>query len=482
MRDLQPIALVTGVMLVGLAVAMLAPLVTDLAAGDGVWPAFAFGAGASGFVGGSLALSARGEIPHLSMRSAFLLTTGSWLALTAFAAIPLYLAGANLTIADAFFESMSGLTTTGSTVMTLLDAQPEALLLWRAILQWIGGVGIVVTAIAILPILQIGGMQLFRLESSDASDKLFPRATQIATVIAVIYVGLTLACAFTYAALGMSGFDAFAHAMTTIATGGFSTSDASMGKFVEFNADIAAIVFMLAGAAPFGVYMLAMRGEWRAAGRDPQLGPFLILAALLVLVMTTHLTLAERYTGDEALRYAAFNVVSILTGTGFATADYGLWPPFALMMFFIITFIGGCAGSTACGIKMFRFQVAFAAFRAYFGSMVRPRAVTALNYGGRRLSESAIYAVLSFFFLFFCSFIVLAAALAGLGCDTVTALSASATAISNVGPGLGEMIGPAGNFSRMPEAAKWLLSIGMLIGRLEVFTVLVLLTPGFWRS
>lgn len=520
MSEYRPVVLVTGVLLMGLAAAMAPPLVIDILDGRDEWRAFLWSAMISAVAGAAMAIAARGRIENLTVRSAFVLTAASWLTLAAFASLPFLLSG-DFGLEDSFFEAMSGLTTTGATMMTGLDFEEPGILLWRAILQWIGGVGIVVTAIALLPLLRIGGMQLFRLESSDQSEKIMPRAPQIAAMIGGIYLGLTVLCAAIYAGLGMSTFDAVAHAMTTIATGGFSTSDASMGAFVGQGADIAAIVFMLAGASPFAAYVLALRGDWRGALGDPQLRGFLVLVALLIGVMTIYLSEHGVYVappdgpaagcppgafldpapaedgsavsrcrrdldGAGVLRLAAFNVVSIITGTGYATADYAgreiLWGPFAFAFFFTLMFIGGCAGSTACGIKIFRFQVLFIALRAYLSTMTRPHSVAPMRYAGRKLPERTVYSVLNFFFLFILSFAVLAMALAAFGLDTVTAISAAATAITNVGPGLGSVVGPAGTFASLPDAAKLVLAFGMLIGRLEVLTVLVLFAPSFWRS
>ncbi len=521
MSEYRPVVLVTGFLLIGLAGAMLPPMVLDILDDEPEWRAFAWSALICAVAGTAMALAARGRVEMLTVRGAFVLTVASWLALAAFAALPFLLSG-DFGLEDSFFEAMSGLTTTGATMMTGLDFEDEGILLWRAILQWIGGVGIVVTAIALLPLLRIGGMQLFRLESSDQSEKVVPRAPQLAAMIGGVYLGLTLACAAIYALLGMSAFDSIAHAMTTVATGGFSTSDASMGAFTGYGADIAAIFFMIAGASPFAAYVLALRGEWRGALGDPQLRGFLIVVAILIGVMTLYLMShgvlvaaapsvaapgeplacppgasvsvssagelrCERDLETGALfRLAAFNVVSILTGTGYATADFAgrdmLWGPFAFAFFFTIMFVGGCAGSTACGIKIFRFQVLLIALRGYLSSMTRPHSVAPLRYAGRELPAQTIYSVLNFIFLFILSFAALAMAMAAFGLDTVTALSAAATAICNVGPGLGPVVGPAGNFANLPDAAKLVLAFGMLVGRLEALTVLVLFAPRFWRS
>ncbi len=483
MSDLiRPAALVSGVLLIGLAATMAPCLIIEAAGRGRDSGAFGFAMLVTGFFGGVFTLAAKGRIERLNLRAAFVLTVATWLVLPAFAALPFVLRPDALSVTDAVFEAMSGLTTTGATVMRDLDSQPRGILLWRAILQWIGGVGILVTAIAILPMLSIGGMQLFRLESSDRSEKLMPRATQIAGFIGFIYLALTVLCALVYAICGMSAFDSIAHAMTTIATGGFSTSSYSMGKFTDTGADIAAVFFMLLASLPFGAYMLALRGQPKRAGADPQARALLAVVTIVIVVMTIYLTTRGYLEAFEALRAAAFSVVSIITGTGYATHDYWGWGPFATAVFFILTFVGGCAGSTSCGAKIFRFQIAFRALIAYCRQMIRPHAVTSLRYGGRTVPTEAVQSVLNFFFVYFAGYAVLAVILGGLGLDTVTAFSGAATAIANVGPGLGATIGPMGDFAPLPVGAKWALTIGMLVGRLEFFTVLVLFAPHFWRG
>ncbi|WP_281955028.1 TrkH family potassium uptake protein [Pseudophaeobacter arcticus] len=399
-----------------------------------------------------------------------------------FAALPLLLAPIGLNVTDSLFEAVSGITTTGSTVMTGLDDAPKGVLLWRAILQWIGGVGIIVTAMAILPMLNIGGMQLFRLESSDVSDKALPKAAQLAAAIGIIYLTLTILCMAGYMIAGMSSFDAIAHAMTTLATGGYSTSDASMGGFMDGGADLVAIAFMLAGALPFGMYLVAVRGNVGSALKDPQMRGFLSVIIILIATITGFLWLSSEYTQSMSLRLAAFNVISIVTGTGYATADYNAWGPFAVSAFFAFMFIGGCAGSTACSIKIFRYQVAIEAMRAYVFKMPRQHAVAPMRYGGKPLSDAVVFSVMSFFFLFFACFGVGAVVLSMMGLDPVTAWSGAASALANVGPGLGEIIGPIGTYAPLPDGAKWVLMGGMLVGRLEIVTALVLLTPSFWRA
>ncbi len=482
MSDLRPVFFVVGIMLAMLGATMFIPMFVDLGARARSWQAFAMSGILTTLFGTVLALATYSPSPHLSARAAFLLTVLSWFMLSAFAAIPFLMSPTNMSLTDAFFEATSGITTTGSTVMTGLDDQPKGVLMWRAILQWIGGVGIIVTAMAILPMLRVGGMQLFRLESSDMGEKVLPRAAGLAAAIGGIYLALTALCALGFIWTGMSGFDGVAHAMTTVATGGYSTSDASMGGFMDDGADLVGIAFMMAGGMPFGVYLLMVQGKLKAPFRDPQVRTFVLVMTLLIALVTLFLWTSSEMSRTRALRLAAFNVVSIVTGTGYATADYNAWGPFAVAAFFVFMFIGGCAGSTACSIKIFRYQVAFEGLRAYLMRMSRQNLVVPLRYGNDPLPESVVYSVMSYFFLFFVCFAVTAILLSVLGLDAMTAWSGAGSAVANVGPGLGDIIGPAGTYQSLGDAAKWVLMIAMIVGRLEIVTVLVILTPAFWRS
>ena len=481
MLDFRPIIFVIGILLTTLALAMCAPMAADLADGHSDWKVFAGSGGLTLFIGVAMALAARGPRFELNIRQAFLLTTGAWLVLTMFAALPFAFASIGLSYTDAFFEAMSGITTTGSTVIAGLDTAPSGVLLWRALLQWLGGIGIIVMAVGVLPMLRIGGMQLFRAESSNRSDKVLPRVTQIATGIGMTYLGLTVLCALLLAAVGVSGFDAVAHAMTTIATGGFSTSDASVGVFANPAAEMVITVFMLCGALPFVLYLQALRGDPGALARNNQVRAFIAIVACVVVAMTVW-RVAAGVPVLQALRSVVFNVVSIITGTGYVTAGYDGWGNFAIAVFFFIMFIGGCAGSTTCGIKVFRFQVLYVTAAAQIHRLIQPHGVFVPHFNQRPIDHEVASSVMSFFFLFAASYAVLALLLGALGLDFVTAVSGAATAICNVGPALGPVIGPSGTFAPLPDAAKWVLSAGMLLGRLELFTVLVLLTPSFWRG
>lgn len=482
MLDLRPVFFVIGLMIAALGVSMFAPMGVDLAYGDRSWRAFGISGILTTLLGAALAMATYTPKPNLRARGAFLLTVLSWVSLSFFAAIPFMLDPMELSVTDALFEATSGITTTGSTILTGLDNLPKGVLLWRAILQWIGGVGIIVTAMAILPMLKVGGMQLFRLESSDMGEKILPRAASLAAGIGGIYVSLTVFCAIGYMATGMNGFDAVAHAMTTLATGGYSTSDASMGGFMDNGADLVCIAFMMAGGMPFGIYLLLVtRGDWQAPFKDSQVRAFVVVMAALIALITVYLWLNSELTNSRALRLSAFNVVSIVTGTGYATADYNAWGPFAMSAFFAFMFIGGCAGSTACSIKIFRYQVAFEALRGYLFKMPRQSAVVPLRYGGKPLPEAVVYSVMGYFFLFFMTFAAVAIILSILGLDPITAWSGAGSAVANVGPGLGDIIGPAGTYETLPDSAKWVLLLAMIVGRLEIVTALVVLTPAFWR-
>jgi len=482
MIDLRPVLLAVGILLSTLGAAMLLPALFDAAAGNPDWRVFAASAGVTLFVGVGLTVSNWGRSQELTIKQAFLLTTVSWVALTAFAAIPFAWSSLQLSYTDSFFEAMSGITTTGSTIITDLREAPPGLLLWRGLLQWLGGLGIIVMALSVLPMLKVGGMQLFRVEGFDTAGKILPRATQIAGELAVLYIVLTALCATFYQAAGMNAFDALVHAMTTIATGGYSNHNASIGHFASLPIELTAILFMLLGSLPFALFLRALHGDFRAMLKDSQVRWF--LATIAVFSAVGVLAHAPGAPETESGKYvdSVFNVVSIMTGTGYATTQYDIWSPMAVSLFFILMFIGGCSGSTSCGIKIFRFQVLFQGLRQKIRLMFHPHGVFLETYNGRPLSQDVISAVTTFFFMYIGAFAVIAILLELIGLDTISAISGAATALCNVGPALGETIGPAGNFASLPDSAKWLLSAAMLIGRLELFAVLVLILPAFWLS
>lgn len=461
---------------------MLIPAVADLAVGHEDWQVFLAASFSTSFIGASLAIANRGASRALNSRQAFLLIVMTWVVIALFGSLPFLYADLDLDFTDAFFEAMSGVTTTGSTVLTGLDDAPPGILLWRALLQWMGGIGIIVMAVAVLPMLQIGGMQLFRLESSDTSEKILPRAAQISGALMILYGTITLLCITALWAAGMPLFDAIAHAMTTVATGGYSTSDGSIGHFDSALIESVVVLFMIVGSLPFVLYLQLIRGRPLALWRDSQVRWFFAI----LLSAIAGLTAFRAGIGDvgvfTALREVSFNLVSIMTGTGYATEDYNAWGGFAVGVFFLIMFVGGCAGSTSCGVKIFRIQVLFENAQSQVRKLVQPHGIHTPHFNGKPIPPSISDAVMHFFFLFFLCFIGLALCLSAFGLDFITAASAAGTALANVGPGLGEIVGPAGTFQTLPDGAKWFMTLGMLLGRLELLGVLILLNPSFWRG
>ena len=481
-RDLRPVLFVVGILLITLALAMALPAIADGVTANPHWRVFLAASVFTLFIGTCLVLANRARNPRLTVRQAFVLTTVSWVVVAAFAALPFVFSDLELSYTDAYFEAMSGLTTTGSTVIVGLDEAPPGILLWRALLQWLGGIGIIVTAIAILPMLRVGGMQLFHTESSDSSEKVLPRAAQLAGAIGMVYLGLTISNGIAYWAAGMTPFEAVCHSMTTIATGGFSTSDDSFGHFRSDAIEGIATVYMVLGSLPFVLYLQAARGGWGALARDTQVHWFFGLLLFAMLSLAGWQMAANDAAVTDAFREAAFNGISILTGTGYSTTDFSSWGTFALPVFTLLMFIGGCTGATTGGVKVFRIQVLASTSLVQIRQLIQPHGVFLSKFNRRPIPESVPPAVMGFFFLFVVSFGVIAMGLALMGLDYVTSISGAATAIANVGPGLGETIGPSGTFQPLPEPAKWLLSAAMLLGRLELFTVLVLFVPRFWRD
>lgn len=486
MMDLRPIGFVIGALLATLGAALMVPAVVDLAFGHENWLSFAASSLVTLFFGVALCISSKVQAPELSIRQAFLLTTLSWLALTVFSALPFLWSELEMSMTDAFFEAMSGLTTTGATVITEIDKNSYGILLWRSLLQWLGGIGIIVMALAVMPMLQIGGMQLFRMESSDNSEKIVPRATQLASTIATVYLFLTVLCVLGYLVAGMSFFDAIAHSMTTIATGGLSTHDKSIGFYEGEGVKSVAIVFMILGSLPFGLYLYAMNGRVDRLYKDSQVRWFLTILCVFILLAWLSQFLGYLTDPEDVQRHklmdAAFHSVSIMTGTGYAAHDYGSWSPLAEVLFFSMMFVGGCAGSASCGIKIFRFQVLFETIKQRLFLVMQPNGIYIPRYNGHPIEARVSTAVISFIFLFLLCFVVFAFLLSLYDLDLLTAISASASCLTNVGPGLGGIVGPSGTFQPLPDGVKWLLAAAMLLGRLELFTVLVLFMPTFWRS
>ena len=482
MIDMRPVGYVIGILVVFLGLTMLAPLAVDFGQGNGHWPVFATSAVITIISGGFLALaSSNGTHVGLDIQKTFLLTTLVWVALSVFASIPFILGFTNANLVDAIFEAVSGITTTGSTVFNELDKMPKGLLLWRGILQWLGGIGIIVVAMVFLPELRVGGMQIFRAEGFDTLGKILPRATTIAFQISIIYVGITMACGLSYVLAGMNFFDAVVHAFTTVATGGFSNYDGSFSVF-SWKVEYVAILFMILSALPFVRYVQLINGQSTAVLKDPQVKTFILLIILLVLLSTFVLSIQLNLSFELVFRKALFNITSILTGTGYASTNYMLWGGFLVSLLFFVGLIGGCAGSTTCSVKIFRYQIVFASIASQLKRIHSPNGVFIPRYQGRQISDDILNSVLTFFVVFFASLGILAVLLSLTGLDLITSLSGAAAALANIGPGLGETIGPDGNFSSLSDTAKWLLIAGMLIGRLELMAVYILFTLKFWRN
>ncbi len=471
---IQTLSVLLGI----LGASMLVPCMVDFAVGNPDWRVFLASSLAVMLLSSLVFLAARRQTPHISRRSVFLFVTLVWVLFSIASALPFFFSGLDLSFTDAFFEAASGLTTTGSTILTGLDAMPPGILLWRSITQWIGGLGIVVLGISMLPFMRSGGQQMFSLESSDTADKPFPKTEQYAERILLIYVALTLSCTVAYRLLGMTGFEAINHAMTTVSTGGFSTSDGSMGHFATTGMLLASSIFMFIGGVPFLFLIRITTGSWQ---NDIQIRYYVgvILFATVAIVIYRAGFHAEADLHD--LAPVLFNVVSVVTTTGFASEDYLLWGPAAVGLFFIITFVGGCAGSTAGGFKQFRFVILHQVVNETLSRLMKPNWIVIPRYGERRIEDEVSTSVMIFSFLYAITFIFCALVYSLLGMDFATATSASATALANVGPGIGGVIGPAGNFAGLPDIAKWMLAGEMIIGRLEIMCVFALFMPAFWR-
>jgi trk system potassium uptake protein len=483
--QLRSVIYALGIMILLVTAAMIPCALIDIADGNGMAYVFPVAASISTVIGSLFWVMARSGDMNIGQREAFLLTVSIWVVINAVGALPFLVSGYSVT--DSFFESVSGMSTTGATVFVGLENMPRGLLLWRSILHWIGGVGIIVTAVAILPQLRVGGMQLFNLESSDRTGKFLPKVSDIAAYIGFAYVALSVLCALLYGMSGMNWFDAINHSMATLAAGGFSTYDASFAQFNGTPAIYVAIVFMAIAAMPFSLFaILFLKGNVGPLLRDPQPRLFLALTLLISLIIIVyreaHLEMATFEQRWEEATHALFSVTSVMSGTGFATKPYDTWgdPVIALILF--ATFLGGCAGSAAGGIKMFRLEITAKAIRAWSQRMVQPHRKAPIRYAGRIVDEDTLQSVMVFLFLYLVTFMMSAALLSFSGLDTMSAISAAAACISNVGPGLGPVVGPSTNYGALNDFATWVCTVTMLLGRLEFMVVFAVLTPRFWRG
>tara|TARA_Y100000996_G_scaffold404801_1_gene379279 strand:- start:331 stop:1779 length:1449 start_codon:yes stop_codon:yes gene_type:complete len=445
----------------------------------------------SGFIGSGIISIIFGMLFYLSnldhdkkinIQQAFVLTALSWLSIAIFGSLPFIFSDINLSVTDAFFESMSGITTTGSTIINNLDDSPKGILFWRAMLQWLGGIGIIVMAITLMPIMNVGGMQLFKISSNDKNEKILPKTKEISIRLIYIYLSLTFTCSIIYKLCGMSFFDSFTHAMTTIATGGFSNYNESIGYFNNFYIELTSIIFILSGSIPFLAYLKFINGDRNILFSDTQIKSFFKIILFSIAILFFYLVIVNRSFTDISLMSVSFNVISILTGTGYVTENFSNWGNFPLLFFLILMFIGGCAGSTTCGIKIFRVQILYQFFSNQIKKIIFPHGIFNTKYEKQNIDEKFMSSVITFIYLYILIFFISTALLSLTGLDFVTSISAAATSISNVGPGLGDLIGPNGNFSSLSDYSKWILSLTMILGRLELFAILVLFLPSFWRK
>ena len=482
MRDFRSILNIIGLLLCIESIAMLIPMIFDLYYKNDDWVQFFYSSLITFFIGIILNISFRKKNIKLGIREAFVLTISSWVIISIFGSLPFIYSSSNLTYTDAFFESVSGITTTGSTVISNLEDLSEGILIWRSLLQWFGGIGIIVLAMAILPTLQIGGMQLLHMEHDDPYEKSIPKVNRFVLELFFLYVSLSVICAFLYFLNGMSGFDSIIHSMTTISTGGFSNYNQSFSYFNSFQIEIVSVIFMIIGSLPFVLYLQFLHRQKKLFFKDDQIKLFFLIILVIVLISTVWLSINQSDNIFSSFRLALFNIISILTGTGYSSSNFSNWGSFGTVIMMIIMFIGGCAGSTTGGIKIFRLQILFRGARTQIKKLTQPHAVLVMRFNGKAVNDNTYSSVMGFFFMYILLFIFSAISLSFFNLDFLTAFSAAASAISNVGPGIGDIIGPLGNYSTLDNGAKWILAITMVIGRLEIFTVLVLLSLNFWKN
>ena len=481
MSNYKTVFFTLGILQIILGLSMILPILAQ----------FFYGQVDAGFIGSGLVTIVFGVLFFLSnldhdkslnLPQAFLLTALSWLSIAIFGSLPFIFSNIGLSFTDAFFESMSGITTTGSTIITNLNETPKAILLWRAMLQWLGGIGIILMAITLMPIMNIGGMQLLSVSSDSTTEKILPKSKEVSFRLLLIYSSLTIICALFYKIFGMGFFDSIVHSMTTIATGGFSNYNESIGYFDSSLIEFTTIIFIILGSIPFIAYIKYLNGDKKIFFNDTQIKTFLKIILFSILLMYFYLSIKNQSIFEVNLRAISFNVISILTGTGFVTQDFSDWGQFPLIYFLILMFIGGCAGSTACGIKIFRVQILYQFISNQLKKIIYPRGIFNIKYENNNVDEKFMASIISFIFLYILIFFIITTLLSVNGLNFVTAISAAATSISNVGPGLGNIIGPNGNFAQLNDISKWILSLAMILGRLELFAVLVLFIPSFWRK
>lgn len=474
---------VLGILSLIFGFSMIVPFAYEFKAGSSHMDTFLFSMFLCLFAGGILYFMSQGKKPEIYPKQAFLLTSFSWMWMSFLSAIPLYFSHLDISLTDAVFEAVSGLTTTGSTVLVGLDDLPPGILVWRSMTQWFGGFGIIAFAIILLPILRIGGMQLFHSESSDRSRKAVPLTINYLYLLVGIYVALTVLCLISYLVFGMTFFEALNHALTTVSTGGYSIYDNSFAHFDSTALYVVCTIFMISGAIPFVLYVhLIKRGRF-AFLEDEQFKGLLFIALWAALIVCVSIILLpDEIFSLEHLVPVVFSIVSVMTTTGYVVVDYQEWGLLALGIFFFLTYFGASAGSTAGGLKIFRLIILFRVIGLQLKKLIYPKGVFIVRFNGKNVDTSQIMSILSFFFLYLITNLAVAILLSLTGVDFLTAMSSAATAVANVGPGLGDVVGPVGNFASQTDFAKWVLCAGMLAGRLEIITILILFIPSVWKN
>jgi len=481
MSNYKTVFFTLGVLQIILGISMVIPIITQIVYSE-IDSSF-IGASIISIIFGVLFfLSNLNHEKKLNLQQAFLLTALSWLSIAIFGSLPFIFSSLELSVTDSFFESMSGITTTGSTIISNLETAPRSILLWRAMLQWLGGIGIIVMAITLMPIMNVGGMQLFKITSNDSSEKILPKSKEVALRLIYVYLALTTLCALTYKVFGMNTFDSVTHSMTTIATGGFSNYNESIGYFNSLSIEISSMVFIILGSLPFIAYIKFLNGDKKIFFSDVQIKSFIKIIIFSIILLLFYSLFHNKDFSQINIRVIFFNVISILTGTGYVTGEFDGWGNFPLIFFLTLMFIGGCAGSTTCGIKIFRIQILYLFVVTQLKKIIYPNGIFLIKYDKNTVDDKFMASIISFIFLYLVIFFLLTAFLSLSGLDFITSISGAATSISNVGPGLGSIIGPNGNFASLPETSKWILSLGMILGRLELFAILVLFLPSFWRN
>lgn len=479
--NFKPVFFVNGILLLILAAVMLLPMMLDLADGNGDWRVFAVSEISTAFVGFLMIFASREREFRLTARETLLAAALGWIVTAGFGALPFCFSDLRLSVSQGFFESLSGLSTTGITVIDGLETQPRGILLWRSILHWLGGFSALMLGLAVFPLLQISGMQIFRTQSFDIA-KITPSANQTAAYTCLIYASLTLACAFLLKSQGLSVFDALCHAMSAVSTGGFSTSDSSIAQFKSTGVEMTLMGFMLLGALPFTIYLRAARGDARMIFKDGQVRSFLGGCAGLVLILTLVLLVSSPLGITEAVRHAAFKAVTLMTTSGFTLQDGAIWGPFTIALGFCAAFVGGCSGSTAGGILIFRCRILLSTLKMQIRQLIVQNGVFQVYHDRKPIDSETQNALMAFVLSFAACCLIAGVGLMMTGLEFKTAFALAFAAITNVGTSLTSMAGVSTSMQSLDPSALWILSTCMLLGRMEIFGALVFFAPRFWKA